>query len=193
VLICSTCNIPLCRIEYEGVTVHVCPDCEGTLVGAEQFEAIERRRERTWTDDGKRQVEIGVHEAPVRDACRCPRCLLEMERIGMQIGDSGFRLDVCKDCRLYWFDRGELEFAQILFEQEQDGRTEDDLHKIERQAAASMQLQEEAAEIAEGHRAEEEGAIVSQRAHAMALSNRYSYLAHLAARVLGSLLTHGGT
>ena len=147
-LICSSCNIPLCRIEYEGATVHVCPDCRGALVESTRLTTISRTRERTWTDDEKRRIETDVLEAPVRGAYRCPRCLMTMQQMGMPMGEGRFVLDYCKPCRLYWLDRGELELAQILFEEQRDGRTPEERQKIETQAGAEMPLKDEQAEIA---------------------------------------------
>jgi Zn-finger nucleic acid-binding protein len=147
VLICSTCNIPLCRIEYEGVTVHVCPDCRGALGESVGLGTIVRRRERTWAGEEKRRIETQVLEAPVRDPYRCPRCLMKMQQMGMQMQRGRVVLDYCKPCRLYWFDRGELELAQILFEQQQDSQTPEEQKKTEVQASAEMVLKDEQARI----------------------------------------------
>lgn len=146
-LTCSSCHIPLCRMEYEGVKVHVCPDCLGTLVESAGFSTVIRRRQRTWADDEKRRIEKETLEASAHGVYRCPRCLMTMQRLGMQMEDGRLVLDYCERCRLFWLDRGELALAQILFERWQDSRTPEERQKTEVQASAEMLLKDEQARI----------------------------------------------
>jgi len=153
VLLCPGCNIPLCRIDYEGVTVHLCPDCRGALVEAARLETIKRRRVRRWTRRQKRDT-ISLAMASDNPApLRCPRCLMSMEKVTVPYREGAFHLERCRPCGLHWFDRGELELVQVLFEKERDGRTEKDWDRLERLGVARMQLEEERQSFA--RRAEE--------------------------------------
>jgi Zn-finger nucleic acid-binding protein len=119
---CPACHIPLCRIEYENVPVHICPDCRGALVDMMRFRTITVRREKTWTDDQKRQIEAET-SAQVPQGDKCPKCLAPMKGTAVPMGGLSFRVDVCRPCELLWFDRGQLDLAQILYEKEQDSLT----------------------------------------------------------------------
>lgn len=146
---CPACEIPLCGMTYEGVTIQRCPDCGGCLVEDQRLRIIQDRRDRTWAaeDEGRLAAEVAASDrlGPVR----CPRCLMPMKKTLAGKGEDVFHLDHCGPCGAVWLDRGELELLQVRWEKERDGRTEADWDRIERRASAEMGLRSEAGEIAD--------------------------------------------
>lgn len=112
---CPACGSVLCRIEYEGVPIHTCPECGGEWVEGKRLRMIERRR----------HVEIPRHagaavERPARERARvCPGCGMVMQkaRYGKQ---HDIILDQCAQCKGIWLDRGELEAVQAAYEAWED-------------------------------------------------------------------------
>jgi len=148
-LVCSICNIPLCQIEYEGVVVRFCPDCGGALVEDGCLGTIDERRVRRWSADEKRTVAREALAADTPGPIRCPECLMPMAKKTVPVGRHAFHLDHCGACGLYWFDRGELELVQMIFEKHQD-EMKKHMDLVEKRAIAEMQLAEEAHPISEG-------------------------------------------
>lgn len=140
---CPACEIPLCQMQYEGVPVRVCPDCRGALVDGGRLKCVERRREAHWTDSQKREIEEEVAAAPSRPPVRCPRCLAPMKIIPLKMGGGKVRVDFCSVCNLYWFDRGELELVQILYEKMEGSRTFADRDRLERAALGEIQMRQQ--------------------------------------------------
>jgi Zn-finger nucleic acid-binding protein len=124
------------------VTVHLCPQCRGTLVEADRLRAIERRRERQWSEAELQAVATRVASSDGAPHRRCPRCLMFMDRIDASWDACVFHLDRCEACKVIWLDPGELDLAQAKYEKEVDGRTPEDWARIERAAVADMQLKE---------------------------------------------------
>jgi Zn-finger nucleic acid-binding protein len=140
---CPSCQVPLCRLEYEGVPIHVCPDCRGSLVDAQRFRAIERRRERTWTDEEKSGIAASVARTGPSRSVRCPGCLAKMAHLSVPMGGSAFRIGFCGSCNLLWFDRGEMDLAQILYEKEQDSLTAEERERVAGAALRRLPVREE--------------------------------------------------
>ena len=139
---CPVCEVQLKSTPYEGVTVHLCPQCRGTLVEADRLRAIERRRERQWSEAELQAVATRVASSDGAPHRRCPRCLMFMDRIDASWDACVFHLDRCEACKVIWLDPGELDLAQAKYEKEVDGRTPEDWARIERAAVAGMQLNE---------------------------------------------------
>lgn len=137
---CPTCKIPLCRIDYEGLPVHTCPDCGGTLVPAPRLASIQDRRVIEWTDERRREAVAEANLADRPEPIRCPLCSLRMGKRLIAFGKAGLRLDVCDDCEATWFDRGELELAQV-FQEDHEDTLDPDLRA--RRAAALLQFEEQ--------------------------------------------------
>ncbi len=146
---CPACDIPLCGMTYEGVTIQRCPDCGGCLVQDQRLRVIQDRRERTLSaeDEGRLAAEVAGSDRP--GPVRCPRCLMPMKKTLAGKGEDVFHLDRCGPCGAVWFDRSELELLRVRGEKELDGRTAQDWDRIERQASAEMALRSEADEIAD--------------------------------------------
>lgn len=140
---CPACQVPLCLIEYEGQTVHVCPDCRGALVQEPRLERIKRRRERKWSTEEEGRVAGEVAAADKTAWVRCPRCFGFMEKLKVSGAGCAFHLDRCGACQLVWLDPGELELLQIQYEKEIDSRTPEDWKRIERMAVAQMEMKEQ--------------------------------------------------
>jgi len=143
---CPSCRVPLCRIEYEGVPIHICPDCQGSLVEDPRLDQVRKRRERVWSEQEVRRIaaEAGGHDTPGR--VRCPMCLAWMEKVRAAWNDTAFHLDRCAKCKVTWLDKGELDLLQIQYEKEVADRTPEDWDRIERGAVAEMQLKTQLAE-----------------------------------------------
>ena len=154
---CPVCEAQLKQTPYEGVPVHVCLECRGTLVEADRLHVIERRRQCRWSEAELREIASSV-AADATARRRCPRCLMFMDRIDASWGMCTFHLDRCEPCKAVWLDAGELELVQAAYEKEVDGRTPEDWARIERLAVADLKLkerlrtedEEEGREIAEG-------------------------------------------
>ena len=142
-LVCPSCNIPLCRADYEDVTVHLCPDCRGALVEALRLGTIKRRRVRRWSAGERKSAASRALQSDQAETIRCPKCLGRMVKETVPLGEGALRVDRCDACRLFWFDAGELELVQMLYEKEQDGRTPEDWERLERAAVARMDLETE--------------------------------------------------
>lgn len=146
---CPVCDIPLCMMTYEGVTLRLCPDCRGALVRTDRFEVIQQRREQPWAPHEAEALRQRIASAKPRpEPLRCPKCLLTMDEGPLRVGEGQIRVDACDRCGLYWFDPGELDLAQILFEKERDSRSDEDLDRIERAVVAQMELGDHLAETA---------------------------------------------
>ena len=141
---CPVCRIPLCRIEYENVPIHICPDCRGSLVDMMRFRAIAVRREKTWTEPQKRRIEAETAaQAPMPLGQQCPKCLMPMKATAVPMGGSAFRIEVCQPCELLWFDRGQLDLAQILYEREQDALSPEDRGRVGGAARVRLPMPDE--------------------------------------------------
>ena len=151
VLRCPVCDIPLCRITYEGVTVSLCPDCRGALVHDARLATIKRRRDRRWSARERRALAEAALAADQRGRVECPRCLGPMAKTAVHLGSSGkaFHLDHCRACNVYWFDRGELALAQMIYEGERNGRAEGDLGRAERSVRAQIEFEARVREFAD--------------------------------------------
>ena len=115
---CPTCKVELDRDTYEDRPVFHCQQCRGYLVNHTQVRFIKSSRKRSAEsleqDAGRQTVDDGL------ETVRCPKCLaakMNKERIDLQqLGDDPFFIDVCKKCRLIWFNGGELAKLQLDYE-----------------------------------------------------------------------------
>jgi len=140
---CPVCEVQLEATSYEGVTVRLCPQCRGMLVEADRLRAIERRRERQWSEAELREITSRVAAAGEAARRRCPKCLMFMDRVNASWDTCAFHLDRCEPCKVVWLDAGELELVRARYEKEVDSRTPEDWARIERAAVAEMQLKED--------------------------------------------------
>ena len=141
---CPLCHIPLCQIEYEQVPVYLCPDCRGSLVDKGGFGTIERRREKQWSDAEKAAIASEVAGGDPARVLACPQCSVPMAKVKVPGPKGPFLIDICNPCGLAWFDRGELEAAQIEYEKEEDARGVPELAPETRAALAASAFATEA-------------------------------------------------
>jgi Zn-finger nucleic acid-binding protein len=134
---CPSCKLPLCRVEYEGQAVFVCPDCRGAMVEAARFRAIERCQDQPRTEAELRAAAEAAKAADRIGPLRCPRCLIHMEKVREQVAGATFHVDLCRRCLVLWFDRGELELAQAVFEKSGRTFTSKEIQDAARQAATA--------------------------------------------------------
>lgn len=115
---CPKCRGAMDRHESKGhygakLSVFKCPECFGlwvdgkTVLAISRDSAIELESEVTLEDVSTEPRKLGVF---------CPRCeinLVEQTGGGMP---KGLRIDYCKDCQGYWFDKGELMIYKTYLE-----------------------------------------------------------------------------
>jgi Zn-finger nucleic acid-binding protein len=121
---CTTCNVPLCRIEYEGVPIEVCPECGGSLVDAMRFKGMERRQAHAPAvpDEPAFADQPEASPGPPR---RCSKCLAPMVQVPVRLGGGVVTLGYCQDCDAIWFDRGGLDRARALARKDHELRAAD--------------------------------------------------------------------
>ena len=100
-------------------------------------------RVRRWSAGERKSAASRALQSDQAETIRCPKCLGRMVKETVPLGEGAFRVDQCDACRLFWFDAGELELVQMLYEKEQDGRTPEDWDRLERAAVARMDLETE--------------------------------------------------
>jgi len=135
---CTSCDVPLCRIERDGVPVDVCPECHGTMADAMRFKGIEKRQRTVWTGEQEREVEERAARSSGVRPVRCPKCLEKMAEVPVRVGGGGeVVLDFCRDCDVIWFADGKLELTLILVSRDRELRAA----KYEEPAFPSILLQ----------------------------------------------------
>lgn len=61
------------------------------------------------------RIDAATREQPAHDALACPSCRAAMCASEIQAGEDRVILDVCKPCRLVWFDGGEHDIVRDPF------------------------------------------------------------------------------
>lgn len=126
---CPHCFQPLGRIEYEGVAIEHCEHCDGHFVEDGKLRRIIARREVAFTDDQLENARRWQADNPfllrsqmnapqganALGKLRCPRCGLQLIRRYFNY-QFALVVDRCLNCRGNWFDRGELELLQMLYD-----------------------------------------------------------------------------
>ncbi len=128
---CPVCDIPLMRLQYEGLALFKCGKCSGHLVESQRMETIKHKR-----DVDSEGLMKEVREESGDDSVgllRCPRCRREMEKEELP-APADFHLDRCESCELIWLDGGELAKVQLFYENSPAGRARAE----ERERWASM-------------------------------------------------------
>jgi Zn-finger nucleic acid-binding protein len=123
---CPLCSEPLERITYEGIAAMRCPGCGGYLVQKNRLKGIQRNRQFP-----REALERSLEHTPGTDTdsrLQCPECHTTMQKDTHSFGVR-LRLDVCPHCEAVWLDPGELEQAQMQFEESLAGR---DLARLQR-------------------------------------------------------------
>jgi len=131
---CPTCHIPLCRLRHEGTWVHMCPDCRGTLVQDESFQVLRHHHEGEAADTTADSLSDRLTTVP------CPRCGIAMAKVVAADEVSPFHVDFCRQCGMFWFDRGELDRAERHFVLPRELRPEKSLGPSARAALAEAEF-----------------------------------------------------
>lgn len=95
---CPDCSRTMIILEYEGVELDFCPQCNGCWLDEGELEQIL---------GGREEVLSGVDWSGGRKGKRrCPRCLRKMRVTAWP--KDGPEIDVCPAACGLWFDQGEL-------------------------------------------------------------------------------------
>jgi Zn-finger nucleic acid-binding protein len=70
-----------------------------------------------------------------------------MEKLEVEAGGATFHVDLCRDCGVYWFDRGEVALAEQMFTRVREDHTPEQAEREVRQAMAAMPLEDQAARL----------------------------------------------
>jgi Zn-finger nucleic acid-binding protein len=111
--------VELARVAYEKHTAYQCPECRGYLVTRTKVSLIKSSRDRS--TEALEEEASGEQRPDSSAVVPCPKCLgrnmtKRKIRIRQPIGES-FSVDVCRHCRVIWFDGGELARLQLDYEQ----------------------------------------------------------------------------
>ena len=115
---CPICKILLVRKTYEGVNIHACEKCTGTLLRFDRLRAVESRRDKSEQELTNELVQAGEDTL---EKIRCSRCLSNMEKRTKKLGSWEFTIDRCNKCKLVWLDAGELAKLQVVYEYSEKG------------------------------------------------------------------------
>jgi len=124
---CPRCRIALKETFYEGVSVKVCPQCQGKLIDAALVDRIVARKEIAFSEKLVKKARAFRDEymlnptqtkkinPDVSPKIHCPNC-------GSQMLLRAYNyyyvipVDKCLSCHKVWFDSDEMEVLQILIE-----------------------------------------------------------------------------
>ncbi len=126
---CPNCQQQLTTIDYEGVEIETCSNCQGEWLDADELGKIVRLREVKFDEQARRAIAesttiTGVKLEDVDRDLTCPKCGGTTDALNYG-GDSGIILDRCTSCGGFWLDRDELEKVQMLVEGWEDKLPED--------------------------------------------------------------------
>ena len=98
---------------FNGVPMHLCPTCNGSLVEQVRMngllEEMSRELQRTVPLDAP------LDEVPDKGSnVACPICASSMEHYGY-MGAHFIMIDACHDCRMVWLDASELGAMSIQY------------------------------------------------------------------------------
>lgn len=105
---CPDCQVEMKEIDYRGITIHECPDCQGRWFDRGELTKAKDRTDEDlrWFDFDPFKKEAGKFEVP-SEGRRCPRCGAKTESLTYR--DSGVAIDKCSRCRGVWLHHGEFE------------------------------------------------------------------------------------
>jgi Zn-finger nucleic acid-binding protein len=116
---CPRCGSILNPVEYDGVQIEVCPDCQGEWLHSGELQKIVEHHEEVFTPEEIASIdavnqELFTAEKDDHDQLNCPQCQdTQMERFNY--GDtSGIVLHKCLECGGIWTDKDQLRNVEIL-------------------------------------------------------------------------------
>lgn len=116
---CPVCRIQITPIPYEGVRVFNCGQCGGNWLTGGQMERILASREIQMPPAVQDQMSMLAAASNTTKPLLCVQCGVTMKKTPFRFW-SDVTLDHCPKCQGIWFDRGELEKVQILWEKYRD-------------------------------------------------------------------------
>jgi Zn-finger nucleic acid-binding protein len=123
---CPVCGEPFERITYEGVGAMRCTGCGGYLINRNRLKGIQRRKQ--YPREALERSLEHTTRSNLESKVLCPKCRTPMQKNTHSFGVK-LELDVCPDCQSVWLDPGELEQAQMEFE---ESLTAQDLERMKR-------------------------------------------------------------
>ncbi len=132
-MICPSCKAQLQTINYEGIFIETCNECNGEWLDEAELGKIVRIREVKFDPDERRAIAqsttiTGVILEDVDRDLACPKCNGTTDAVNYG-GDTGIIIDRCTTCRGIWLDGSELEKIQMVIEGWNDALP-DDLKKF---------------------------------------------------------------
>jgi len=102
---CPRCRTKLTTLRRREGLSWICVDCDGRAVNTA---TLSRTVSREFT------ASLWTHATaePLPSALRCPACNGRMCATEIQAGEDRVILDLCRPCRLIWFDGGEMEIVR---------------------------------------------------------------------------------
>ncbi len=104
---CPKCKVPMIVVEYEGVELDHCVECNGTWFDRDELELL-------FEDFGPEALGLlprdmeSLPEASTDEAKRrCPLCRKKMRKVRIEVG-KGVLIDVCPRGQGLWFDEAEV-------------------------------------------------------------------------------------
>jgi len=122
---CPSCSGALTTIDYEGIKIETCNNCQGEWLDADELKHIVRTREIHFDPQERQAIAQAtkITGVPLDDEDRdlnCPKCGGQTDAVNYG-GDSGIIIDRCTSCGGIWLDAGELEHIQMVVEGWKDG------------------------------------------------------------------------
>ena len=139
---CPICKDQTQLIPYEGVKIHHCGRCGGYWLTETKLDAILARQEVLMPAAVQEAVERMALESNSTAMLTCITCGTSMRKQLFR-GFTELQVDVCPRCHGIWFDRAELERAQLLWEKMKSDPRQ--LAKLEKQGAAEVAMMDELA------------------------------------------------
>ena len=125
---CPHCRQTLSAMQYEGLVLQLCMNCEGYMVARPQISRILARQQQFIAPAVERLGQV------IQQACRspqsygrpltvhsefalpCPACGKALQR-SLYSAAYPVEIDLCGTCDIMWFDKNELELLQYLYEE----------------------------------------------------------------------------
>jgi len=118
-------NCPVCRVkmmveDYEGITIDVCPKCQGVWLDDRELKEIVKRRGKRPSPEQIDEVKSksGLTRIPQEELKRriiCPKCGCRMKPINYSYC-SGIIINKCPINDGVWLDQSEIEKVQTFSE-----------------------------------------------------------------------------
>jgi len=125
VMKCPEDGAELQVVNYEGdIMVQQCKICDGTWLGKDELEAIQKAREIDYSDELEVMNDLG-YNAYLLEAQKtgreitCPSCGTEMDS-REYARCSQVMIDSCPACHGIWLDSGELSALEVFYESAKD-------------------------------------------------------------------------